>query len=133
MHEANTLKESSKTLADDFRAERQLTLEKDEQLLVAKEKFKTTAARSIEGFQQTDEYNTVLFSWYFKGFELLRRYLVKHPIGVDLQNLDLEVVDQEMVTDEAAQSSTLEDNVAEKTNADDASAVVVGNDAAIDP
>ena len=84
MHEVNTLKESSKTLADDLRAERQLTLEKDEQLLVAKEKLKTIADRFIEGFQQTDEYNTVLFSWYFKGFELLRRYLVNHPTGVDL-------------------------------------------------
>ena len=84
MHEVNTLKESSKTLADDLQAKRQLTLEKDEQLLIAKEKLKTIAARSIEGFQQTDEYNTVLFSWYFKGFELLRRYLVKHPTGVDL-------------------------------------------------
>ena len=84
MHEVNTLKESLKTLANDLWAERQLTLEKDEQLLVAKDKLKTIAARSIEGFQQTDEYNTVLFSWYFKGFELLRRYLVKHPSGVDL-------------------------------------------------
>ena len=63
MHEVNTLKESSMTLADDLRAEHQLTLEKDEQLLVAKDKLKTIAARSIEGFQQTDEYNTVLFSW----------------------------------------------------------------------
>ena len=93
MHKVNTLKENSKTLDDDFWAEHQLTLKKDEQLLVAKEKLKTIAARSIKGFQQTDEYNTVLFSWYFKGFELLRRYLVKHPIGVDLQSLDLEVVD----------------------------------------
>ena len=84
MHEVNTLKESSKTLADDFRAKRQLMLEKDEQLLVAKYKLKTITARSIEGFQQTDEYKTVLFSWYFKGFELLRHYLVKHPSGVDL-------------------------------------------------
>ena len=84
MHEVNTLKESSKTLADDFRAEHQLMLEKDEQLLVAKYKLKTITARSIEGFQQTDEYKTVLFSWYFKGFELLRHYLVKHPSGVDL-------------------------------------------------
>ena len=133
MHEANTLKESSKTLADDFRVERQLTLEKDEQLLVAKEKLKTIAARSIEGFQQTDEYSTVLFSWYFKGFELLRHYLVKHPTGVDLQNLDLEVVDQEMATDEAVQSSAPEDNVAEKTNVDDASTPVIGDDAAVDP
>ena len=59
MHEVNTFKESSKTLADDLRAERQLTLEKDEQLLVAKDKLKTIAARSIEGFQQTDEYNKI--------------------------------------------------------------------------
>ena len=72
MHEVNTSKESSKTLTDDLWAKRQLMLEKDEQLLVAKDKLKTIAARSIEGFQQTDEYNTVLFNWYFKGFELLR-------------------------------------------------------------
>ena len=66
------------------------------------------AARSVEAFQQTEEYSTVLFSWYFKGFELLRRYLVKHPTGVDLPNLNLEVVDQEMAADEAAQSSAPE-------------------------
>ena len=82
MDEANTLKEN--TLTDDLRAERQLTLEKDDQLLATNEKLKTIATRSIEAFQQTDEYNTLLFSWYFKGFELLRRYLVKHTTGVDL-------------------------------------------------
>ena len=76
---------------------------------MAKDKLKTIAARSIEVFQQTDEYNTVLFSWYFKGFELLRRYLIKHPTGVDLQSLDLEVVDQEMAVDEVTQSSAPED------------------------
>ena len=111
MHEVNTLKENTKALSDDLRAERQLTLEKDEQLLAAKEKLKTIAARSVEAFQQTDEYNTVLFSWYFKGFELLRRYLIKHPTKFDLQNLDLEVVDQEMATDEVAQSSVPESDV----------------------
>ena len=49
-----------------------------------------------------EEYNTILFSWYFKGFELLRRYLSKHPVRVDLENLDLEEVDKEMATDEAS-------------------------------
>ena len=39
-----------KTLSDDLRDERQLTLEKVEQLLGAKEKLKTIAARSIEAF-----------------------------------------------------------------------------------
>ena len=108
MDEAVALKEKVKALNADLRVERQLNLEKDNQLQVAKEKPKTIAARSIEAFQQTEEYSTMLFSWYFKGFELLRRYLVKHPTGVDLPSLDLEVVDQEMAIDEAAQSSALE-------------------------
>ena len=120
-------------MADELRAERQLTLEKDEQLLVAKDKLKTIAARSIEGFQQTDEYNTVLFSWYFKGFELLRCYLVKHPSGVDLQSLDLEVVDQEMAANETTQSSALEEPTADQPNAQDASTAVAGDDAAANP
>ena len=92
MGRATNLKEKVKTLSDDLRVKRQLTQEKDEQLLDAKEKLKTIAARSFEAFQMTDEYNTVLFSWYFKGFELLRRYLIKHPFKVDLEKLDLEEV-----------------------------------------
>ena len=120
MDEANTLKENNKTLSDNLRTERQLTLKKDDQLLAVKEKLKTIATRSIKAFQQTDEYNTVLFSWYFKGFELLRKYLVKHPTRVDLQNLDLEKVDQEIAIDEAAQSSAPEGDAPEKAPADDA-------------
>ena len=38
-----------------------------------------------------------------------------------------------MATDEAAQSSTPEDNVTEKTNVNDVSAAVAGDDAAVDP
>ena len=115
MGEATILKGKVKTLSDDLRVERQLTLEKDEQLLGAKKKLKTIAARFVEAFQTTDEYNTDLFSWYFKGFELLRRYLVKHPSRVDLEKLDLEEVDQEMAADEAAQSSTTETDAPETT------------------
>ena len=62
MGEANTLKENVRVLNDDLRVECQLNLEKDDQLQVAKEKLKTIAARSVEAFQQIDEYNTVLFS-----------------------------------------------------------------------
>ena len=69
----------------------------------------------MEAFQTTDEYNTVLFSWYFKGFELLRRYLVKHPAGVNMESLDLEEVDKEMAMDEATQSSALDGDVPEPT------------------
>ena len=71
-----------------------------------KEKIKTIAAKAIKAFQWTEEYNTMHFSWYFKGFELLRWYFIKHPTGVDLENLDLEEVDKEMAADEAFQSTT---------------------------
>ena len=129
MGKATTLKEKVKTLNGDLRAKRQLTLEKDEQLLGAKEKLKTIAAWSIKAFQQTDKYNTVLFSWYFKGFELLRRYLVKHPIGVDLENLDLEEVDKKMAIDEAAQSLVPEGGATENAPTDN---TPTGDDAAVD-
>ena len=83
---------------------------------------KGLAAKAIEGFQQTEEYNTVLFSWYFKGFELLRRYFIKHPFGVDLEKLDLEEVDKEMAADEAAQSSAAKTDALENAPETDSAA-----------
>ena len=50
MDEANIIKEKANTFSDDLRAERQLTLDKDEQLLAAKEKLKTIAAKAVEAF-----------------------------------------------------------------------------------
>ena len=50
MDEANTVKEKAKALGDDLRAEQQLTLENDEQLLAVKEKIKTIAAKAVEAF-----------------------------------------------------------------------------------
>ena len=70
-------------------------------------------------FQQNDKYNTVLFSWNYKGFKLLWRYLVKHPTCRDLESLDLEVVDKEMETDEVAQFAAIapKENAPELTQA----------------
>ena len=113
MNDANLVKEKLKTLTEELRVERELTKEKDEQLAVPKERIKGIAVKAVESFQQTEEYNTILFTWYFKGFELLRRYFIKHPFGVDLEKLDLEEVDKEMTTNEAAKSSTTETDALE--------------------
>ena len=64
--------------------------------------MKVALAKVVNAFQATDEYNTILFQWYFKGFELLRRYLIKHGLGTELEELDFEVVDKEVKADEAA-------------------------------
>ena len=70
--------------------------------MAAREKIKTISMKSVEAFQMTEEYNTILFNWYFKGFKLLKQYLAKHPVGMDLENLDLEEVDKEMAVDKAS-------------------------------
>ena len=113
MDDANQAKEKLRTLTEELRVERELTKENNKQIAAARERAKGLAAKAIEGFQQTEEYNSVLFSWYFKGFELLRRYFIKHPSGVDLEKLDLEEVDKEMAVDEAAQSSAVETDAPE--------------------
>ena len=62
-------------------------------------------AKAIHAFQAIGEYITILFQWYFKGFELLRRSLIKYGPGTDLEELDFKAVDKEVEVDEATQAT----------------------------
>ena len=56
----------------------------------------------IARFLESDRISNMQFKQYFKGFELLRRWMMKHhSLVVDFSNLDLEVVDIEILADEA--------------------------------
>ena len=101
----NASKEKIKTLSKQLSVEKLLMKQKDEQLVVASQKMKGAVTKAVHAFQLTDEYNAILFGWYFKGFELLRRYLVKHDPGVDLEDLDFKAINKEIEIDEAAQAS----------------------------
>ena len=50
MNDANLAKEKLRTLTEEFRVERDLTKEKNEQLVAARERAKGLAAKAIEGF-----------------------------------------------------------------------------------
>ena len=50
IEEVNAMKEKLKVMGDDLKAEHQLMVEKDNQLLVAKEKIKTIVAKAVEAF-----------------------------------------------------------------------------------
>ena len=65
--------------------------------------MKSIVAKVVHAFQLTKEYNVILFGWYFKGFKLLRRYLVKHGLETDLEDLDFETIGKEIEADEAVQ------------------------------
>ena len=64
-------------------------------------------ANEIHAIQLLDKYNAILLGWYFKGFELLRRYLIKHSPGMDLEDLDFEAIDKEIEADGVAQVATI--------------------------
>ena len=101
----NTSKEQIKVLIEQLESKKQLVKQKDELLASTAQRMKVALAKAITAFQTTDEYNTILFQWYFKIFELLRRYLIKHGPGMDLEELDFEAIDKEIEEDKAAQAS----------------------------
>ena len=106
MDSLNVSKEQVRVLTEQLEVERQSVKQKDELIATAAQKMKVAVAKAVTAFQTTEEYNTILFQWYFKGFELLRRYLVKHGTAVSLDDLDFEAVDKEIEQDEAAQAGT---------------------------
>ena len=103
MNDNNSSKEKIKTLTEELNAEKQLVKQRDKQLVASSQKMKNAMAKAVHAFQLMEEYNTILFGWYFMGFELLRRYLIKHGPETDLEDLDFEAVDKEIEADEAAQ------------------------------
>ena len=105
MDALNASKEKTKVLTEQLESEKQVVKYKDDLLANASQRMKIAVAKAITAFQTMEKYNTILFQWYFKGFELLRRYMIKHGSSVDLENLDFEAVDKEMEEDEVAQAS----------------------------
>ena len=98
----NISKEQIKVLTKQLDSEKQLVKQKDEIFASAGQRMKAVVAKAILALQTTNEYNTILFQWYFKGFELLRRYQIKHGPGIDLEELDFKAVDKEIEEDEVA-------------------------------
>ena len=130
MEEGNTVKEKVKALTKEIKVEKQLTMQKDEQLQSANQKIKFVGAKDVQDFQLTEEYNSVMLILYFKDFEFLRRYLTKHNLGTDLEGLDFEAIDKEIDVDEATEvvaAIDVEGNVLEAE--DDAPGPIVGDDA----
>ena len=62
MDDASTAREKATTLANKLKVKKQLTLQNDKQLQAVNQKVKSMATKAIQAFQQTKEYNTVLFN-----------------------------------------------------------------------
>ena len=119
MDSLNASKEQVQALTEQLEAEKQSVKQKDELLAATARKIKVAVAKAVTAFQTTEEYNTILFQWYFKGFELLQRYLIKHGPGTNLEDLDFKAVDKEIEEDEAAQTVASTSAEPSQANRDD--------------
>ena len=95
-------KEKANELKKALKVEKKLVAQKDDELQAALLQTVKARDRVIAQFQEFEHYSDLLFTQYFKGFELLRRWMLKHQgEAIDLSALDFETVDTEMIADEA--------------------------------
>ena len=100
---ANSKVESvNKELIEALRVEKALVVQKDEEIQAALLKTDVEREKIIQKIKQLDEFLYLQFIQYFKGFELLCRWTMKHhSLVVDFSNLDFKKIDTEVLADKA--------------------------------
>ena len=77
MDDANQAKEKLRILTEELWVEWELTKEKDEQIVAARERAKGLAAKAVEGFQQTEEYYHFALQLVFQRVQASKEVLYK--------------------------------------------------------
>ena len=102
MDKVNRAKEKIKELNEALKVEKLLVVQKDEEVQVALLRTSAEQEKVVDQFMKSEHFFDLKFIQYFKGFELLRRWTMKHhSLVVDFSNLNFEKIDTEILTDEA--------------------------------
>nr|POE85145.1 hypothetical protein CFP56_55370 [Quercus suber] len=118
MNEQNEANQRVKELTEFLRMEKALVIQKDEEIQAALMKTDEERENVIQKFKQLEEFSDLQFLQYFKGFELLRLWTMKHhSLAVDFSSLDFEKIDTEVLEDEAKELEEAKSGVPEKDKA----------------
>ena len=99
---ANKAKEKFKELSEELRVEKMPIVQKDEEIQAALLRIDSKREKIIQKFMKSEHFSYLQFIQYYKGFEHLRRWAMKHHNqAVDFSNLDFETIDMEVLVDEA--------------------------------
>ena len=99
MDQVTKAKEKVKELKDALKVEKKLVIQKDEEIQAALLKTNEEREKVITKFLEFDCFSNLQFVQYFKGFVLLRRWMMKHHSQVaDFVNLDFEAIDTKILT-----------------------------------
>nr|POE48542.1 hypothetical protein CFP56_68279 [Quercus suber] len=72
---------------------------KDKQIDEALSKVEKVGLEAVVKFKALDEYLNKLCDYYVEGFDLFRKYLVKHHPKLDFSKLDMKAVKNEVLAD----------------------------------
>ena len=102
MDEVNRAKEKIKELNEALKVEKMLVVQKDEEVQAALLRTSAEQEKVVDQFMKSEHFFDLKFIQYFKGFELLRRWTMKHhSLVVDFSNLNIEKIDTKILTDKA--------------------------------
>ena len=95
--------------------EKAFVVQKDEEIQASLLKINDERDKTIQKFKQLEEFLDLQLMQYFKGFELLRQWTMKHhSLVVDFSSLDFEKIDTKILEDEAKEQEETESGVMEK-------------------
>ena len=112
MNEKNDANEKIRELIEALCVEKALVIQKDEEIQATLLKTDAEREKIIQKFKQSDEFSDLQFIQYFKGFEILCRWTMKHhSLAVDFSNLDFEKIGIKVLADEAKKQEETETGV----------------------
>ena len=76
-------------------------------------KLQKVEATVVKEFKDSNEYSDELCGYYVEGFDLLRKWMAKHHLDLDLSGLVMGDVKKELLTDHP--SEAIVENVMEET------------------
>ena len=99
LYQSTKAKEKVKELKEALKIEKKLVIQKDEEeVQVALLRTKEEREKVIAKFLESDCFFDMQFEQYFKGFKLIRRWMMKHHSHVpDFANLDFEAIDTKIL------------------------------------
>ena len=106
MDETNKVKVKIEELNEALRVEKMLVIQKDKDIQATLLRTDFEREKIIQQFIKSKHFSDLQFIQYYKGFELLHRWIMKHHNhAVDFSILDYETIDTEIIPDKAREQA----------------------------
>lgn len=105
MGEASDAKTKLKEVFGELRTKKMLIIQNDEKIQSAMLKLNSECEKAMAKFLSSKTYSIATFDEYFKGFELLQQWTMKHHTKFDYSNIEFKAIDKEIMADEAVEQA----------------------------